>query len=426
MNRKPALVLLALALAFALWGPKLYGYLDMMVLVPTFIFLVLAVTTLGIRVPRDIYAVSALIALTIVVWVSFSILINGATNLQGVLRSIRALVTLLVLFPVFYFAAQQKLLSMNIAFRLLTIVLFINTLAIYAQVLYVPLQDVMAPIWGFDKPTRNFRAFGLTAGYDSAGFLAALLAASALSASLILRSWRWFLFFIVCAGAVGFTSRSSMVLLYGLILTVFFVSKSDWRNNGTRLLVLITTGVSVFVWYMLPRISSGVLELTTYPVYHENDYSLYFAKTSLFDVLEKMVVFPKELGTWVIGNGLSVPWSDVGYVKVVYLGGIPLLALMFLFYGYLFFVSRAAVKLLLKSGEIYLNDKGWARVWLKLLLMLLLVMVFGNLKNLYFSSRGYHEIFIISSALMLGFCKGQIVARRANGIDGGYRSCGKG
>lgn len=416
-------LLLLVAAGFAIWGPKVGGYLDLMVLVPAALLILFAGSG-RVVVPVRFYVVSASIASLIAIWVGMSILINGSLDPQGVLRSVRGLVTLLVLVPMFYMAASRQIVSKGVAFWLLVIALFFNTAAIYAQVLYVPLQDVMAPLWGFDKPIREVRAFGLTAGYDSAGYLAALLAASALSASLVFRSWGWFFFFIVCAGAVGFTSRTSMLVLGGLVVVVFGLSKADWRGNGVRLLVLALGGVVAVGWYVLPRVSAGVSELAGLSAHDGHDYSSHYATTSLVDVLDRMAVLPQEFATWVIGSGLIVPWSDIGYIRVLHLGGVPLLALMFFFYGYLFWMSRSSGKRLLKSSGVILTEERWLRVWLVVLLSLLLVMFLGNLKNLYFITRGYHEVFIIVVALMLGFHKGRAVSGRAGGIARDCRGCG--
>lgn len=408
-------------LASALWGPKIGGYLDLMVLLPGLLLIVLLVSA-RLVVPAGFYLVSAGIASLVLVWVGAAVLVSGVLDLQGVLRSVRAFIGLLVIFPLFYFAASRQIFSVGGGLFLLIAVLFLNTAVIYAQVVFVPIQEILAPFWGFDKTVRAARAFGLTAGYDSAGYLAALLAACVLAASLVFRSWKWFAFFLVCAGAVGFTSRTSMLLLSGLIIVVIVMS--GWRGNGLRLLFTVMGGFFAAVFYILPRIISGVSELAVIAAYDDQDFSADYAQTSLVSIFNLMGVLPRELGVWLVGSGLIVPWSDIGYVKLLHLGGAPLLGLMILFYVYLFWVARSSGRKITQLGQSDGNRAKWTHVWLILSVMLLLVMLIGNFKNLYFFTRGYHELFIVVAALMIGFYNAQFVRRRPEGLANQNFSCG--
>ena len=397
-------VVLFVALAFALWGPKLGGYLDLMVLVPATALLVLAATHARIHVPRNIYAISALMVLGVVVWVGFSSLINGSSDPQGVLRSVRAAVTLLVLVPLFYFAARQRVVSLEGAFGLLVGVLLLNAAAVYAQAFHLPVQGLMADTWGFDKTIRAGRSFGFTAGYDSAGYLVGLASAAALAASLILRSWRWFFVAVFAAGAVGFTSRSSMLLFLLLATVVLVVTASDWRGNGFRRVAIVSGGVAAVVLFVIPRLTAGVAEFSWLGGSGQ-DYSGQFARGSVVEVLQRMAVLPEELGVWLVGEGAQPSWSDIGYVKMLYLGGLPLLVLMIVFYGYVVSAARAALRVYKARAGFDPKVISWVRVWSLVLFLMLVVMFLGNLKSLYFFTRGYHELFVVVVALMAGFAR---------------------
>lgn len=407
-DRKLTLKLLFfIGMVSALWGPKIGGYFDLMVLVPSVLLLLL--TAIGqVAAPKEFYIATGGIAIVATAWVGMSIFVNGQTDPQGILRSVRAFITVLVLVPVFYYAASRQIVSLGTACKFLIAALFFNTAAIYVQVMFVPLQDLMAPLWGFNKPIRDVRAFGLTAGYDTAGYLAAFLATSILTASLAFRSWRWFAFFLVCSGAVGFTSRTSMLMLGGLVIVVLIMSIPDLRRNKAKVAFTLSGGFVAVIWYVLPRVFSGISELAVLSAYNEHSFSSVYAHTSLHDILERMVLIPRELSTWLIGSGLIVPWSDIGYIKVLYLGGVPLLGFMFLFYLFLFMVSLFSVKRLCKSGKVGCSDNRWLRVWSIQIWLFLLVMFVGNFKNLYFFTRGYHELFVVVASLMLGFQNGRI------------------
>ena len=136
-----------------------------------------------------------------------------------------------------------------------------------------------------------------------------------------------------------------------------------------------------------------------------------------------MVVFPHELGGWLFGSGLIVPWSDIGYVRVLHLGGAPLLALMVAFYWHLFWVARWSARKIIELGQVDCDQVKWVRVWSVISVLLLLLMVLGNFKNLYFFARGYHELFVIVSALMFGFYKAQLMHVRPVRIAKNSYSC---
>jgi len=392
-------------LVFALWGPKLGGYLDLMVLVPAVGVFVLAVTSTRMHLPLNIYVNSGLIASGIVVWGVISMLINGARDPQGVLRSARAVVTLLILFPLFYFAAKQRIFSMEGAFKLLIGVMLLNAVAVYLQIFYMPVQELMSVVWGFNKTIREGRAFGLTAGYDTAGYLIAFASSATLAASTILRSWRWLLTSLFAAVAVGFTSRTSMLLFFALVVLSLLLTKSYWRGNGLRIIVILAGSGAAAAMFMLPRLAAGVTELAWLKDDDEEDFTEYYAHTSITDVIHSMVDFPGNLVGWLMGEGQMPDWSDVGYVKIIYLGGLPLLLLMMVFYGYLVGTAKLALHTCMRRARFDRNEVSWILIWLLLLLFLSAIMLLGNFKNLYLFARGYHELFVVVSALSMGFAR---------------------
>lgn len=404
MKRLPLFsqVVVFCALAFALWGPKLGAYFDLMALVPAAALLLLAATHARIHVPRNLYVISVLMALVVIVWMVFSSLINGSDSLHGVLRVVRSAISVLVLVPLFYFAAQQRLISLGGAFGLLVGVLLLNAAVVYAQAFHLPTQALMADTWGFNKTIRAGRAFGLTAGYDTAGYLISLASAAALAASLILRSWRWFLVAVFAVGAVGFTSRSSMLLVLLLSIVVLVVTASDWRGNGVRRIAIVSGGVAVLAWFVIPRLAGGITELAWLGGSGPS-YSEVFARGSAVETLQRMTVLPDRLGVWLVGEGEQPSWTDIGYVKILYLGGLPLLVLMIVFYGYLVSVGSAALRVYKARSGADPEMVSWVRVWSLVLFLMLGVMFLGNLKNLYFFTRGYHELSIILMALLAGF-----------------------
>lgn len=410
-------LLVFIALVSAIWGPKIGGYFDLMVLMPAAVLMLWMIDG-RVVAPRRLYTVGLGLTLLVIVWAGIAFLLNDTSDFQGLLRSARAFISVLVLVPLFYLLASRQVLSPCSGFILLVLALFVNTLAVYAQVIFPSLQEMMSQLWGFNKPLRDVRAFGLTAGYDSAGYLAALLAASAFAASLVFRSWRWFAFFVICAGAVGFTSRTSMLTLAGLVALVFLLNIKVWKGNGVRVGLAMAGGVFAFTWYVLPMILSGVSEFEMAGTHEFRDYTSNYATTSLTDIFEQMVATPQDLWTWVLGSGEIVSWSDIGYVKILHLGGAPLLCVMIAFYVYIYRAARSAARYAQAVNKDNWAEEKWARLWTEVIGLTLILMFVGNLKNLYFFTRGYHELFLIIVALMMGFYKGGDARRWRRMVSG--------
>jgi hypothetical protein len=390
-------------LFFAMFGPKVGGVVDLMVLVPAFL-VALFLSKYNVSFPDKVFSPLMGVLLLLSLWIVFSCFINNAEDFRGALRIVRAILSFLVLFPFLYFVASRSLITEAMALRLLVVVLALNSLAIYSQIAFPAIQGLLAPLYGFDKTIRSTRAFGLTAGYDSAGYLIALLSSIMLSISLIFRSWAYFIGFIVVFVSIVFTSRTSMLLGFLLITFTMFLLRKELFKNATKVgigLVGVTIGVG---WYALLLILSSLPELGQVWQLDNASYETEFATTEVAGVLSIMGVMPRELSTWIMGTGAIITWSDIGYIKTLYLGGVPLLLCFLWFYLYLYSLGRHAVlhKRLLKGGKI-INDERWSQLWLIILFLMILVMIISNFKNLYFFTRGYHEIFVIIVALVLGF-----------------------
>ena len=128
-------LLVFIALVSAIWGPKIGGYLDLMVLVPA-VVLMLWMTYGHVGAPRRFYAVGVGLALLVIVWAGIAFLFNDASDFQSLFRSARAFISFLFLLPLFYWLASHHVLSPRSGFVLLVLALFVNTLAVYAQVIF--------------------------------------------------------------------------------------------------------------------------------------------------------------------------------------------------------------------------------------------------------------------------------------------------
>lgn len=134
-------------------------------------------------------------------------------------------------------------------------------------------------------------------------------------------------------------------------------------------------------------------------------FAMTYADTSIIDVYEAMFALPQDLAIWVVGSGEIVRWSDIGYVKIIWLGGVPLLGLVILFYVSLFVFLRGNLRRVTKASANRDDRATWIKIlWITLSVTLVLLFL-SNFKNLYWFTRGYHEFFVVVSALIIGFSR---------------------
>ncbi|MEM7763629.1 MAG: hypothetical protein AAF290_06075, partial [Pseudomonadota bacterium] len=197
------------AIFFAIFGPKLGGVVDLSLLaVP--LGLLCLVGKQRVSLSAEILIVVGFVCAVAIYAVLVS-LAYGAIDLQVVLRHFRALVSTCALSVIFYNVGRLGILSVDRFTRSVHAVLLIGAVFVLVGILSPSIKQLMADLYGFDKRMVPLRSAGLTAGYDTAGYLCA--AGAFLAASLILmgRGSRYFLTFTVFLAATVFTSRTSMV-----------------------------------------------------------------------------------------------------------------------------------------------------------------------------------------------------------------------
>jgi ABC-type methionine transport system permease subunit len=113
-----------------------------------------------------------------------------------------------------------------------------------------------------------------------------------------------------------------------------------------------------------------------------------------------MYFLPENFFDLFIGTGHNTNYSDVGYIQIIFMGGLFLLALIVFFYLYLYFAAKKSIYKIRKIKKTY----SWELVVLDYMVFILLViMLLSNFKNLYFLTRGYHELIVIISVSTFGF-----------------------
>ena len=167
--------------------------------------------------------------------------------------------------------------------------------------------------------------------------------------------------------------------------------------------LLVTFGALslVIAHYVLPIFFSSIFEFENIEIFGYKLDSQY-AMTKLTTLEESQLIFPTDMWTKIFGTGEDAEWSDIGYVKVVYMGGWVLLCLYVVFYLFIFFRSHKFFFKIFSGASHDVLAKRWREVWKYIILSLTIMMLFSNIKNLYFLTRIYHELFIVVFSLAAG------------------------
>jgi hypothetical protein len=131
------------------------------------------------------------------------------------------------------------------------------------------------------------------------------------------------------------------------------------------------------------------------------NFSEEFSTTSFREWNDSMIFLPgSTVAELIFGSGRDIASSDLGYVKMVSMVGFLGLGITLLFYAYIW---RSAITWRIPhrdAGTVEPDSdrRGWKAIKFSLIGIVLLLFVV-NLKNLYFFTRGYHEL-----CMVLYFC----------------------
>jgi len=392
---------------FALFGPK-FGYIDTSVIAG---FLGLPVILLYKKtpIPKQWFSLWVIIAITF----CYSIIINYTSNFLCnylVLRQARVLVAATLLPIVIYLFPLRPKDKLIIVIS----VLFLNSVTILTQILFPQLQLYMAPIYQFNKSIRHIRAFGLTAGYDSAGYLSVMgFILASLSIIFCKKKIKYFFISLIFAFSVFFTSRTSMALAIVFIsfFSFFFIF---FKRKKLRFMGILFIFISVFfiIYFFGIVYDTFDISLTKSFIFMPKtnmEYTSSFARTNLNEWRSHTIVFPDNEYLLLFGAGINPP-SDMGYVKIIYM--IGLFGLFLVIIGHLYILISAhnifkrEIKLvkLSKPPYIYLFENGFNITYWSLMIFVPLQLII-NLKNLYFYTRGYYELLIILFFILYSFTR---------------------
>lgn len=384
--------LVFLAVFFALFAPKL-GPLDTSPLAAAISVLLLAHQR-KVRVPRE-YLVVVLLMFALLAWSIVATLANASTDMYATLRMSRCLLTTSALALAVYNLDIEpgELLDIILA------VLALNAVAVLVEIAFPSTQAILSSLYGFNKVAiRTLRAFGLTAGYDTAGYLCVIGALiSALKSLAGRRTFAYLLAMTLFTASACFTSRSSMTLnlLVMASVCVVFMFRG---GTGLKLVgvLFLGAGFALVTRYMIPLImATFIMDDLQFEASDAGgaEYTENFSRTDLSVWRSTMWILPDGFWLTLFGTGANVPESDMGYVKIIFMSGLVGLVIAVWFYGYLL-VKAVAMRKQISEAVTPGADPDMRSLTLMLVVFLFAIYIV-NVKNLYFFTRAYHELAII-------------------------------
>jgi hypothetical protein len=390
-----------MALFSSVFGPKLFGVVDLVVLVP--LLLVVAISSQNhefIKIDKYVLFLTGVSA-----FIYFQLLLfNISAHLEDthfLLRNFRALLSQVFIFIFFYSITRQGLISHEKVFKLITAAFLVCAFVVYLQAFFPNTQVIFADLWGFNKPFRYLRAFGLSAGYDSTGYLLCWGAAFILLRWLRFRRKSSLFPFIFIAGAVLFTSRTSMIMLIGICALSIIISIRYYRILSFSSMAIVSVGLFFIKFFIYPIIAASIFGGDVDESVFVRNVSDRFATTDIAATAADHYIVPDTFFEVVFGVGID-PLVDPGYTITIFRGGLLLLFTFLLFY----WLSLMYVRKVYKSTKqcLGMHQSRWVGLWVAAIFLVFVIIVIGNFKNLYFFSRGYHELFVLLVAVALGFC----------------------
>jgi hypothetical protein len=303
---------------------------------------------------------------------------------------------------IFYKLTSSGLIDIKEFIWIVLWVMFILAVVVIVQILWPNTQVFFKDIYGFNKGIRYYRAFGLTAGYDTAGYLLVFVSIFAMIVHILSKSWMAFCISIISSIAILFTSRSSMFLFLCIFLLSLYFIIFRFKIKSYKLIPYLIVISCFFVFYIVNIFIGSIAYFNSYDPFINYSFQVQsqFAHLDDSSGYLGMYFLPENFFDLFIGTGHNTNYSDVGYIQIIFMGGLFLLALIVFFYLYLYFAAKKSIYKIRKIKKTY----SWELVVLDYMVFILLViMLLSNFKNLYFLTRGYHELIVIISVSTFGF-----------------------
>lgn len=371
-----------------IFGFKIGGYFDTSILIPFSIILLIGANK-DFKIPRYLFKYLFILAIILIYPILLKF-IYGSGDSYIIFRSFRAFSSFFFISIWVYFIASNKLFTLEQVTEIIQNILFIGAIIIIIQIYNPNTQKLFMELTGFNKSISEQRGFGLTAGYDSAGFLC-VIGYTLTIIRIGLKRLKSMLYLTIFIFSIALTSRSSMILLIIVTILFLFVSMDKGVIKTRYKLLIVTILIPFAIIYFIPLVLNTISfqENIFIPEYFQTrqNYNKYFAQTDLEKTYLRMWFLPKSFVHILWGRLNNEYFSDIGYIKIIHMVGIIQLLLIIYFYILLWMETREQNKFqsnVFKSNMIVVNA-------------LIIIMILANLKNLYYLTRGLHEVYILIS-----------------------------
>lgn len=375
-GRKTDGLLLFIVIFFQLFGLKLAAVVDLQVIV------LLIVTLLYVRFRRlafePRYFVSIVILYVLIIYILIVFAVADEPSYHELFRVVRAFVTAVLL----YLLLSSTPFNYQRIAKLIVVVISIHALFIVLEMLFPSFKSVMAGLVGHDKILGDFRAFGLTSAYDTAGGY--LIIGMILSYSLYSQTINTKYIFVMLLFWVSGCATGRMFMVVGSVFFLFFIShyliKSGLSYVKLALLIMLSVMAYLFLLYVFPLLLDAYLFASG----NRDEVSMMYEGSGYYvgtlSVLQGHQILPGNVMELIFGTGKSLTWSDIGYYKILYSLGL----VGVVFYALYFSCTYYAVK----DRIIPFNKR-------MVVFPLLIVLLIYNYKMQVLLSRGYHEIYLL-------------------------------
>ena len=338
-----------------------------------------------LKIPKPFLLLLA--GLAFLVWYQLFVqLANSVFEFEAAGRLLRAFLTVLLIG--FFFGAKRTERSDEIV-RALLAAIFVHCVMVLCAALMPSVNQFFSLISGNDR-VKDFRASGLMAGFDIAGFMA-IIGMALVSFDVCRLKAKLIEIFLAVIFLVSsyFMSRVSVVIVAGLF---GFYILSFVRDRNVLLPFRLLGGLGAltalaFVSYEAlvvfeVTMSLGVLDVSPEVAATVVERSAVQDPDSF--LWEGMLFFPESFSNLVFGTGADALESDIGYVKEIFRYGLVGLSISVLLY---FGFVKESFKFAVLDNSVKRHKSA--------ILAILFLMLLLTIKNNYIFVRGVFPAFLI-------------------------------
>lgn len=329
----------------------------------------------------------------ITIYSAFVVLTSSSGDHYVYIRYIRALLALSVV--ILYISNSN--ISIKKLINSFVLLLFLHSLIIIVEIILPEFRQLMYPFSGSVGKFYAYRANGLVNSYDLAGIYTnfGLLLSSVMYIKS--RQKKYSIISLVCILATIFTSRLSII---AMIIMLMFILKKSNENRVVifkifiSIIFIITGIIGILLWtittdvfpimrsYILGYSWTNDLYLNVNQTYSDDDVGRLLTNHFVFGL--------ESVQTFLFGKGLE-GHADPGYSKIY--NSIGLIGVILITFYYLY------QWLYLKSFRYRSFKSSYYLVYISLT-YIMIIMLFGNFKILYFFST---SLFELMSILMISY-----------------------